>query len=115
MIYIGIDLYKTNMAITTIDSNGELLAPQKLPCLNPAVIRYFDSFPRPHRAVVESTGSWYWVSDLLGELGIELILAHALQLKAISYARVKTDAVDSAMLSRQLSGCGPGSSLSVSS
>jgi transposase len=102
MIYTGIDLHKTNMVITTIDSNGAMLARQKLPCLKPAVIRYFDRFPHPHRAVVESTGSWYWLSDLLGELGIELILAHALQLKAISYARVKTDAVDSAMLAELL-------------
>jgi transposase len=102
MIYSGIDLHKTNMVITTIDSNGVILAREKLACLKPAVTDYFGRFTQPHRAVVESTGSWYWLSDLLGEIGIELILAHALQVKAISYAKVKTDVVDSAMLAELL-------------
>jgi transposase len=102
MIYSGIDLHKTNMVITTIDSNGVELAHAKLPCRKAEVSGYFGKFNRPHRAVVESTGSWYWLSDLLSTLGVELILAHALQLKAISYAKVKTDAVDAGMLAELL-------------
>lgn len=102
MIYSGIDLHKTNMVITTIDSNGVVLAQRKLPCRKAEVSRYFRRFDRPHRAVVESTGSWYWLSDLLSTVGVELILAHALQLKAISYAKVKTDAVDAGMLAELL-------------
>lgn len=102
MIYSGIDLHKTNMVITTIDSNGIELAHGKLPCRKAEVSGYFSRFDRPHRAVVESTGSWYWLSDLLATLGVELVLAHALQLKAISYAKVKTDAVDAAMLAELL-------------
>lgn len=102
MIYSGIDLHKTNMVITTIDSNGVELASQQIACRKSDVTRYFRQFTQPHRTVVESTGSWYWLSDLLGELGIDLILAHALQVKAISYAKVKTDAVDAAMLAELL-------------
>ena len=102
MIYSGIDLHKTNMMITTIDSNGELLAQRKLGCQKNQVHAYFSGFDEPHKAVVESTGSWYWLSDLLSRWGVELTLAHALQLKAISYAKVKTDKVDSAMLAELL-------------
>ncbi|MDX1629637.1 MAG: transposase [Fulvivirga sp.] len=102
MIYSGIDLHKTNMVITTIDSNRAELACVKLPCRKAEVSSYFSKFERPHRAAVESTGSWYWLSDLLTTVGVELILAHALQLKAISYAKVKTDAVDAGMLAELL-------------
>jgi transposase len=42
------------------------------------------------------------LSDLLEAHGIELILAHAKYLKAISYAKVKTDKVDSETLTKLL-------------
>jgi hypothetical protein len=103
MIYSGIDLHKTNMVITPLDSNGAvMLGNRKLPCRKAEVRRCFSGFTQPHRAVVESTGGWYWLSDLLSTLSVELILAHALQLKAISCAKVKTDAVDAAMLAELL-------------
>ena len=38
------------------------------------------------------------LNDLLGDNGIELVLAHAKYLKAISYAKVKTDKIDSQTL-----------------
>lgn len=50
----------------------------------------------------ECTGTWYWVRDLLVPQGIDLRLGHAWYLKAISDAKVKTDAVDEATpLARQ--------------
>jgi hypothetical protein len=57
-----------------------------------ALAQYFASFPGPHKAVVESTGGWYWLADTLAPLGVELVLAHATRLKAISAAKVKTGA-----------------------
>jgi hypothetical protein len=38
--------------------------------------------------VVESTGFWYWLTDLLDDLGGDLALAHASHLKAIAAAKV---------------------------
>ena len=51
---------------------------------------------------MESTSNWYWLSDLLQNHGIGFILAHAKYLKAISYAKVKTDKVDSETLAQLL-------------
>ena len=45
---------------------------------------------------------WYWLRDLLVSKGIDLRLGHAKYLKAISYAKVKTDAVDAATLAQLL-------------
>ena len=65
-------------------------------------MRYLEVLPGPHRAVVEATGSWYWIAELFAQHGVELKLAHARQLKAISQAKVKTDAIDSLMLAQLL-------------
>jgi transposase len=48
--------------------------------------------------VVECTTGWYWLCDLLQSLDIHIVLVHAKYLKAISYAKMKTDAVDTLTL-----------------
>ena len=46
--------------------------------------------------------TWYWLDDLLTSLKIPLVLAHAKYVKAIAYAKVKTDKVDSHTLAQLL-------------
>jgi transposase len=67
-----------------------------------AVTAYFAPLGREQRAVVESTASWYWLADLLRAQGVALTLGHSKYIKAISYAKVKTDAVDAATLAQLL-------------
>ena len=98
MYYSGIDLHSDNSYITTIDDNGAIVKQQRLDNIDDCVINYFHSLPGTHQAVVESTTGWYWLNDLLNDHGIDLVLAHAKYLKAISYAKVKTDKVDSQTL-----------------
>jgi transposase len=98
MYYSGIDLHSDNSYITTVDESGTIVKRQRLENNDELVLDYFHSLPGPHQAVVESTTGWYWLNDLLGDHGIELVLAHAKYLKAISYAKVKTDKVDSQTL-----------------
>ena len=102
MYYSGIDLHSDNSYITTIDESGTIVKRQRLENNDELVLDYFHSLPGPHQAVVESTTGWYWLNDLLGDNGIELVLAHAKYLKAISYAKVKTDKVDSQTLATLL-------------
>jgi len=102
--YSGIDLHSDNCYIATIDSDGQLCKEQRVPNAELHIAKYFNSLPGEHSAVVESTTGWYWLNDLLESLGIDLVLAHAKYLKAISYAKVKTDKIDAhtlAVLLRQ--------------
>jgi transposase len=46
--------------------------------------------------------TWYWLNDLLTSMDIPLVLAHAKYVKAIAYAKVKTDKVDSHTLAQLL-------------
>lgn len=102
MLYSGIDLHKDMSFITTIKDTGEIIAQQKLPNDPTRILAFFHQQEGPHKAVVEATANWYWLSDLLNGQGIELSLAHAKYLKAISYAKVKTDKVDSQTLAQLL-------------
>ena len=95
MYFSGIDQHKASSVITTLRADGERVAQATLPNHRATLLQYFAQFPGRHRAVVEATGRWYWLRDLLVPAGVELELAHAKLLKAIAYAKVKTDAIDS--------------------
>jgi len=102
MLTHGIDLHKRSLVIATLDSSGALVKRRRLPTRGPDVLHYLASLDGPHRAVVEATGGWYWIADLLGDRGVELKLAHALKLKAVAAAKVKTDPVDALTLAQLL-------------
>jgi transposase len=102
MLHSGIDLHKRTVVISTVDPEGHQVRDAELPTTRARIQSYFASLPGPHRAVVESTSNWYWLSDLLRSGGIDLRLGHSKYIKAISYAKVKTDAVDAATLAQLL-------------
>jgi len=102
MLYSGIDLHKCSCVLTTLDARGRLVDEARMRTDRSTILSYFRRHRGPHTATVEATGSWYWLSDLLAAEGIALRLAHAKYLKAIAYAKVKTDAVDSRTLAQLL-------------
>ncbi len=102
MYYSGIDQHKRDSFITTYDSDGTVVKQARVRNSPLLIQSYFAEFPGHHKAVVESTGSWYWLADLCEKMNVELTLAHATRLKAISAAKVKTDKVDSDVLATLL-------------
>ena len=102
MYYTGIDLHKFTSYLTTVDSSGIIIKQENLKNVSHNFIQYFNSIPGDHKATVESTMTWYWLNDLLCSMNIPLVLAHAKYVKAIAYAKVKTDKVDSHTLAQLL-------------
>ena len=105
MLHSGIDLHKRTVVVSTVDADDRPVRDAQLPTRREAVTRYFaalDGGSAAQRAVVESTSTWYWPRDLLVAQGVDLRLGHSRQVKAISYATVKTDAVDAATLAQLL-------------
>ena len=98
MWYTGIDQHRQFCVLTTYGPEGPRVKQARVASTALALAPYFAALPGPHKAVVESTGGWYWLADALAPLGVELVLAHATRLKAISAAKVKTDQVDSDIL-----------------
>jgi transposase len=102
MYYTGIDLHKFTSFLTTVDSSGNIVKQQNIKNVEHNFIQYFNSIKGEHKTTVESTMTWYWLDDLLTSLKIPLVLAHAKYVKAIAYAKVKTDKVDSHTLAQLL-------------
>ena len=102
MYYTGIDLHKFTSFLTTVEPDGNILKKENFKNSPQNFIQYFNSIPGQHLATVESTMSWYWLNDLLDSINIPLVLAHAKYVKAIAYAKVKTDKVDSHTLAQLL-------------
>jgi transposase len=102
MLHSGIDLHKRTVVISTVDPSGHPVRDAELQTSRARIQSYFAGLPCPHRAVVESTSNWYWLRDLLLSSGVDLRLGHSKYIKAISYAKVKTDAVDAATLAQLL-------------
>lgn len=102
MYYTGIDLHKFTSFLTTVDPSGKIVKQENIKNVDYNFIQYFDSIPGKHITTVESTMTWYWLNDLLSTLNIPMVLAHAKYVKAIAYAKVKTDKVDSHTLAQLL-------------
>lgn len=102
MIYLGIDLHTRNMTICAVSSNGKKMGEWKLENDTVLLDNLIRNFEEPVMAVVEATSSWYWLADWAENHNIELILAHAKMLKAIAYAKVKTDSVDAHTMAQLL-------------
>lgn len=105
-LFTGLDLHKRSVVATTLDADGTTVAHRKLPARPDALALYFANLPAgaegQHRAVAEATTGWYWVKDALAPLGIDVRLAHAKGVKAITGAKVKTDAHDARTLAQLL-------------
>jgi len=102
MYYTGIDLHKFTSFLTTVDESGKIIKQQNIKNLSHNFIQYFSDLGSENISTVESTMTWYWLNDLLSSLNIPLVLAHAKYVKAIAYAKVKTDKVDSHTLAQLL-------------
>ncbi len=105
-LYTGLDLHKRSVFAFTVDATGEEIAREKLPARADSLALYFADLPvgpeGEHRAVAEATTGWYWVKDALSSLDVDFRLAHAKEVKAITGAKVKTDAHDARKLAQLL-------------
>ena len=86
MRYSGIDLHQRTLAIHTLDAAGPVVRKADLPTHRAAITADVATLDGPPQAVCECTSMWYWVRDLVVPQGIDLRLAHAKYLTAISYA-----------------------------
>lgn len=103
MQYLGLDLHGKYSVAVVLDSRGEQVSEARIPNDPEAyrgLLRELSS--EPVRAVLESTGNWHWLYDLLEAEGIETKLAHPAKVKAIADAKLKNDRIDARILAHLL-------------
>jgi len=100
MLHVGMDMHKRFSVVAVADDGGnDLIKGKRLNNDEGEIRSFFESFDDELRVVLEAGGNWYWMCDLLDGMGIDNILCHPLKTKAIASARIKTDKIDSRILS----------------
>jgi transposase len=97
MWYAGVDLGWKSSVIALVSDDGLKVPPRRFSNQNPLAIIQFLSRYKPFRAVIEATGTYRWMYDLLNKEG-EVVLAHPYRLRAIWSAKAKTDKLDAKVL-----------------
>ena len=101
MWHVGIDLHRQTLVIAAVDDEGNARAARRIDCQDRQAILETMSSLQPFRAVIEATGTYRWLHDLLAPLGT-VLLAHPLRLRAMVQRRSKTDKLDSQLLANLL-------------
>src|SRR5260370_42595702 len=96
---IGLDLGDRSSWYCLLDEAGEVLREQRVSTTPKAMREVFGALPRCRIALETGTHS-PWVSRLLSELGHEVIVAHARNVRLIGGSRKKDDRLDARTLAR---------------
>ena len=96
---IGLDLGDRSSWYCLLDEAGEVLSEQKLGTTPKGMKEVFTAVPRS-RIALETGMHSPWVSRLLSQLGHEVIVAHARNVRLIGESRRKDDRFDAMTLAR---------------
>ena len=101
MWYVGIDLHRTTVVLAAVNDIGEAMKPITIPCNDTVTIVSTVKALGQFRAVIEATGTYRWLYDLLHHHGT-ILLAHPMRLRAMIQRRTKTDKLDAQLLANLL-------------
>src|SRR5438132_4606072 len=99
MQHVAIDLHDEYSQICVMNEQRELLAEIKVPTRRGALRDFFRQRERS-RVIFEAGPHALWVSELLTELGHEVVACHARRIRLIAESRNKNDRVDAERLAR---------------
>jgi transposase len=99
--YVGIDFHRRRSVIVRMNEAGERLAVERVANEPALIAAAVSAAGRTPEVVIESTYGWYWIVDLLQELGATVHLANP---NALNWGerRVKNDVVDATDLADML-------------
>jgi transposase len=101
MWHVGIDLHREFVVIAAVRDNGEVMEPVRIACSEREGILEAVCTLGRFRAVIEASGTYRWLHDLLCPHGT-VLLAHPLRLRAMIQRRSKTDKLDAQLLANLL-------------
>lgn len=98
MYYMGVDNHKQRSHLTVMEEDGTIVKAGPVLNYRSEILEFIRGLGTEMKAVVEAGYSSYVVVDILEDLGVEVKLAHPLEVKAIAKAKIKTDKRDSRIL-----------------
>lgn len=101
--FVGVDYHKRFSFATIMGESGEILKQGRLSNSAESVMQFLGEHGGTDcSAVLEATRNWCVMHDWLEESCGSVTLAHALKVRAIAEAKVKTDKIDSTTLAHLL-------------
>jgi transposase len=100
----GIDLHGRSLYVCVLDRDGEKLLHRRISTDPERLLKVLAPFREDLVIGVECMFSWYWLADLCVDEGIEFVLGHALEMKAVHGAKTGNDQKDSERIARLLLG-----------
>lgn len=95
-MYAALDLHEKSIQCVLKDDNGKVMRESKVAKDEEKILEFLDG---THASVVMESGyNHQHIRDVLKERGYDVKVAHPLMVKAIAYAKVKTDKVDARTL-----------------
>jgi transposase len=95
-MYAALDLHERSIQCVLKDDTGKIVRESKMGKDEDRILGFLDG---THASVVMESGYDHQrIYDLLKERGYDVKVAHPLMVKAIAYAKVKSDKVDARML-----------------
>jgi transposase len=98
MYYMGVDNHKQRSHLTIMEENGAIVKAGSVLNYRSEIQQFLRGLETEMKAVVEAGYSSYVLVDILEDLGVEVKVAHPLEVKAIAKAKIKTDKRDSRVL-----------------
>ena len=83
MVHVGVDLDKHNSQIAVLSEDGEI-AQHRLANDAARLEKFFADLPPQTPIALEASGTWWWLVDLLEQLGHRPVLSNPKQTKAIA-------------------------------
>lgn len=98
MWIIGCDLHTRYQNVAMVDTETGQIVERQLEHENGEARKFYASLPGPARVGIEATGHTQWFEAMLAELGHELWVGNAAQIRAQVVRKQKTDTRDAAHL-----------------
>jgi transposase len=96
LMYAALDLHEKSIQCVLKDEDGRVIKESKMGKDEDRILKFLDGTRA--KVVMESGYNHQHIYDVLKEKGYDVTVAHPLMVKAIAYARVKTDKVDARTL-----------------
>ncbi len=96
--------HKRYLVSTVMDEGGEVLRKDRVKTDRRSIEHYFREISKGDRAkaVMEACRNWAYLYDKIEPIVGKVVLAHPYKTRAIAEARIKTDSIDSEILSHLL-------------
>ena len=99
MAIIGMDIHRSFAQVAFLE-NGQIKREQRVELVHDRLVKFAKTLSIEDEVVIEATGNSAAVERILRPFVKRIVVASSRMVRAIAYARVKTDKIDAAILAK---------------